>query len=131
MHFGVRRPRLGHAAGRHTSGTECLPEVSRGRGSRTVAVAGKGVGDPHARWAMMRSGFSLTSLVKNSVIANPGVQDGVDQVDEQIDHHHPGGEEQVDSGDHRVVSVIEGIHHETPEPILFCSSKVVAARPAS
>ena len=40
----------------------------------------------------------------------------INQVDEEIDPHHPGGEKQVDSGNHRVVSVIEDNQQETTYP---------------
>ena len=49
-------------------------------------------------------------------VPHPRVQIGVNQVDQEIEQHHPAGEKQVDSGDHRVVPVIEGIHQETPDP---------------
>ncbi len=51
-----------------------------------------------------------------SSIPHSRVQIGVNQVDEEIDQHHPGGKKEVDSGDHRVVSVLEGIQHETTDP---------------
>ena len=51
-----------------------------------------------------------------SLIPHPRVQIRINQVDQEIDPHHPGGEKQVDSGDHRVVSLIEGLHQETPHP---------------
>ncbi len=51
-----------------------------------------------------------------SFIPDPRVQIGIEQVDEEIEPHHPGGKEQVDVGDYRVVPVFEGKHHETPEP---------------
>ena len=51
-----------------------------------------------------------------SFIPDPRVQIGINQVDEEIEQHHPGGEKQIDSGDHWVVSLIEGIHQETPDP---------------
>ena len=41
--------------------------------------------------AIVLTGFFLTSVRNTSVIADPGVQDRVEQVDEQIDPHHPGG----------------------------------------
>ncbi len=49
-------------------------------------------------------------------IPYPWVQIGINQVDEEIEQDHSGGEKEVDSGDHRVVPVIEGIHQKTPEP---------------
>ena len=50
------------------------------------------------------------------LMSDPRVQIGVNQVDEEIEQHHPGGEKEVDSGDHRIVSLIEGTHQETPDP---------------
>ena len=49
-------------------------------------------------------------------IPDSRVQIGVNQVDEEIEQHHPGGEKQVDSGNHRVVPVLEGIQQETTDP---------------
>ena len=34
----------------------------------------------------------------------------------EIEQHHPGGEKEVDSGDHRVVSVLECIKQEPTYP---------------
>ena len=59
------------------------------------------------------SGFSCHSRMKksanrprrsDSLIPHPRVQIGINQVDEEIEQHHPGGEKQVDSGNHGVVS---------------------------
>ena len=50
-----------------------------------------------------------------SFIPHPRIQEGIKQVDHEIDPNHCGAEKQVDSGDYRVVSVIEGIQQETTE----------------
>ncbi|MDP7522812.1 MAG: hypothetical protein QF387_08030, partial [Arenicellales bacterium] len=52
----------------------------------------------------------------DSLIAHPRVQIGIEQVDEEIEPHHPGGKDQVDAGDHRVVPVFKGNHYETAQP---------------
>ena len=49
-------------------------------------------------------------------IPDSRIQIGINQVNQEIDPHHRGGEKEVDSGDHRVVPVIEGIHQEMPDP---------------
>ena len=52
----------------------------------------------------------------DSLIPYSRIQIGINQVDEEIEQHHPGGEKQVGSLDHRVVTALQGIQHETPEP---------------
>ncbi len=46
---------------------------------------------------------------------DPGVQIGINQVDEEIAGHHQGGEQKVGSGDDRVVSFLEGQQEDTPQ----------------
>ena len=48
-------------------------------------------------------------------VADPGVQIGINQVNQQVSSHHNGCKQEVDSGDHRVVSITECIQQETPE----------------
>ena len=48
-------------------------------------------------------------VAKRLFILNPGVQESINQVDDEIDPHHPGGEKQVDSLDRRVVSALDCI----------------------
>ena len=96
-----------------------------GKGGREAA----GVGPPNnchsdCNWIPAFAGKKKSSLGKGgreaagvgSSIPYSRVQIGVNQVDHEIEQHHPGGEKEVDSGDQRVVSVIEGIHQETPDP---------------
>ena len=45
-------------------------------------------------------------------IANPGIQMGIDEIDQQIEHEHGSAKKQVDAGDYRVISVREGDQHQ-------------------
>ena len=68
---------------------------SCGNGASTSAKIATRINSRMTTPAVMLSGFSLTNLTKNSFIAHPGVQHSTDQVDHQIDHHHPGGENRL------------------------------------
>ncbi len=49
------------------------------------------------------------------MIPDPGVQIGINEVDEEVVQQNDAGEKQVDPGDHRVIPVREGIHQETAQ----------------
>ncbi len=44
------------------------------------------------------------------------VEEPIEQIHEQVDDHHAGGKDQVDAGDHGVISVDERIQQQPPEP---------------
>ncbi len=64
----------------------------------------------HEKWRVFGRHRPLALFIPHS-----RVQIGINQVDEKVEQHHAGSKKEVDSGDHWVVSVIEGIYQETTE----------------
>src|SRR5882724_2845936 len=103
------------------------PAVKMGASRRAVSMASGSRGASHgastASTAMTatrprpkRAALLRRKIRTTSVIADARIEDGVEEIDGEVDHHEGGGDEEHPALHQRIVARLYGAHHHGAEP---------------